>query len=183
MRPSTRLLSLAAAATILLIASACSSAGSSPGQSVLDVQTTATTGSANSLTLGMTADSSLGSYLTGQNRLTLYIFTADSPDMSSCTTSQCLANWSPLTVSGGETVTPPTGAMGTFATITRSDGGQQVTYNHQPLYYYMGDATAGDTNGQGANNKWYVAPLNGTYSPGASSSSAASATASTPGGY
>ena len=162
MRPSRRLLSLAGAATLMLIAAACSSAGAS---------TTPTTGAANALTVGMTNDSTLGTYLTGQNGLTLYIFLADSPNVSACTSSQCLANWSPLAVSSGATITGPTGATGTWATITRSDGIVQVTYNQQPLYYYMGDAAAGDTKGQGSNNKWYVAPLNGTYSPSASSSS------------
>ena len=92
--------------------------------------------------------------------------------LSACTSAQCLANWSPLKVSSGATITGPTGATGAWATITRSDGGVQVTYNHQPLYYFMGDAAAGDTKGQGANNKWYVAPLNGTYSAPAASASA-----------
>ena len=172
MRPSTRLLSLAGAATIMLIAAACSSAGSSPTTSVPGAQSTPSTGSANGLTVGMTTSSTLGNYLTGQNGLTLYIFIADSPDMSACTSTQCLANWSPLKVSSGATITGPTGATGAWATITRSDGGVQVTYNHQPLYYFMGDAAAGDTKGQGANNKWYVAPLNGTYSAPAASASA-----------
>ena len=171
MRPSTRLLSLAGAATLMLVAAACSSTGSSPGQTVLGTQTNPSTGAANSLVVGMATSSTLGTYLTGNNGLTLYIFTADSPDMSACTSTQCLANWTPLLDKSGATVTGPTGATGTFATIARSDGGIQVAYNHQPLYYYMGDATAGDTNGQGVNNKWYVAPLNGTYSaPGASAS-------------
>jgi len=171
MRPSRRLLSLAGAATLMLIAAACSSAGSSASASVPGTSATPTTGAAHALTVGMTNDSTLGTYLTGQNGLTLYIFLADSPNVSACTSSQCLANWSPLAVSSGATITGPTGATGTWATITRSDGIVQVTYNQQPLYYYMGDAAAGDTKGQGTNNKWYVEPLNGTYSPSASSSS------------
>jgi predicted lipoprotein with Yx(FWY)xxD motif len=154
----------------MLIAAACSSAGASTTPTT-GASTTPTTGAANALTVGMTNDSTLGTYLTGQNGLTLYIFLADSPNVSACTSSQCLANWSPLAVSSGATITGPTGATGTWATIPRSDGVVQVTYNQQPLYYYMGDAAAGDTKGQGSNNKWYVAPLNGTYSPSASSSS------------
>jgi predicted lipoprotein with Yx(FWY)xxD motif len=115
--------------------------------------------------------------------MTLYVFTADSPDMSTCTSSQCLANWTPLTVAGGATIAGPTGATGAWATITRGDGALQVTYNHQPLYYFNGDSAAGQTNGEAFGKKWYVAPLNGTYSPGASASASASAPAAATSGY
>jgi predicted lipoprotein with Yx(FWY)xxD motif len=178
MRPTTRLFSLAGAGALLLVAAACSSAGSSPTAAVLGAQSTPTVAAPNALMVGVAANSNVGTYLTGQNGLTLYIFTADSPDKSACTTSQCLANWSPLTVASGATIAGPMGATGTWATISRSDGTLQVTYNHQPLYYFKGDAVAGDTNGQGFGNKWYVAPMNGTYSPGSSASASAAA-----GGY
>jgi predicted lipoprotein with Yx(FWY)xxD motif len=176
MRPTTRLFSIVVAATLMLVAAACSSAASTATAGVLGVQATPTAPS-NSLMVGMSSTMTLGSYLTGKNGLTLYIFTADSPDKSACTSSQCLANWAPLTVTGGATIAGPTEATGAWATITRSDGSLQVTYNHQPLYYFNGDSAAGQTNGQAYGNKWYVAPLNGTYSPGASASAPA-ATAS-----
>jgi predicted lipoprotein with Yx(FWY)xxD motif len=177
MRPSTRLFSLAGAAALMLVAAACSSAGSSPTAAVLGAQSTPGAPSTNSLMVGMSTSSTLGAYLTGANGLTLYIFTADSPNTSTCTTSQCLANWKPLTVSSGATIAGPTGATGTWATITRSDGSLQVTYNQQPLYYFTGDSAAGDTNGQGVGKKWYVAPLNGTYSASAAPSASASSAA------
>ena len=171
MRPIPRLLPIAGAAALMIITSACSSAGSTA--SPVGAQATPSTAAANALVVGMATGSSVGTYLTGQSGLTLYVFLADSPDMSACTTSACLSKWAPALVSNGGAITGPTGATGTFATTARSDGGMQVTYNHQPLYYYLGDVSAGDTNGQGLNNKWYVAPLNGTYSgPGATSSAA-----------
>ena len=176
MRPTTRLFSIVGAAALMLVAAACSSAASTATTGVLGAQATPSTAS-NSLMVGMSSTMTLGSYLTGNNGLTLYIFTADSPDKSTCTSSQCLANWTPLTVAGGATIAGPNGATGTWATITRNDGSLQVTYNHQPLYYFNGDTAAGQTNGQAVAKKWYVAPLNGTYSPGASAGASASASA------
>jgi predicted lipoprotein with Yx(FWY)xxD motif len=45
------------------------------------------------------------------------------------------------------------------ATITRSDGKPQVTYNGHPLYLFSADQKTGDTNGQGVSafgGLWYV---------------------------
>ena len=58
----------------------------------------------------------------------------------------------------GEKAVAGAGASGTIATITRTDGKKQVTYNGAPLYYFAADAAAGDTKGQGLNGKWFVAP-------------------------
>jgi hypothetical protein len=58
----------------------------------------------------------------------------------------------------------------------------QVAYDHQPLYYYSGDSSAGDTTGQGLLGKWFVAPLTSTgasASPAAPSAPAATATTNT----
>jgi predicted lipoprotein with Yx(FWY)xxD motif len=77
----------------------------------------------------------LGAYLTGQNGMTLYVLTKDTPDTSTCT-GTCATNWPPLTVASGATVSGPAAATDAFGTITRSDGTTQVTYNHMPLYYY-----------------------------------------------
>jgi hypothetical protein len=108
--------------------------------------------------------------------MTLYVLTTDSADTSSCS-GTCATNWPPLAAAIGATITGPSGATGAFATITRSDGIVQVTYNHMPLYYYAGDSAAGDTKGQGKNGVWFVAPLSGSV-PSAGASAGASAAAS-----
>ena len=166
MRPTNRLLSFAGVATAaLLLAAACTSAAATPNATALsatDVPTMApaATPAAAAVTVGVTNDPKLGAYFTGANGMTLYIFMGDKPDVSSCSGS-CATNWPALTAAAGTSITPPTGAMGDFSLITRPDGATQVSYNHQPLYYFAGDSVAGDTKGQGINGRWFVAPLTG----------------------
>ena len=127
-----------------------------------------------SIAIGTTNDATLGAYLTGQGGMTLYIFSNDTADTSNCS-GQCATTWPPLTAASGATIAGPSGAMGTFTIISRSDGSMQVAYNHQPLNYFSGDSVAGDTKGQGVGGKWVVAPLTADAgaSPAATSGAAA----------
>ena len=50
-----------------------------------------------------------------------------------------------------------TGSLGTLA---RADGTTQVTYDSAPLYYWQGDAKAGDVTGNGVNG-FSVATVSG----------------------
>jgi predicted lipoprotein with Yx(FWY)xxD motif len=103
----------------------------------------------------MVSDSSLGKILTNSNGMTLYVFTSDSADQSTCTDG-CAQKWPPLTVAQGVTPTAGPGVTGALGVFQRADGTYQVTINQMPLYYYSGDAQPGDTNGQGLLGKWYV---------------------------
>jgi predicted lipoprotein with Yx(FWY)xxD motif len=106
------------------------------------------------------ADNDLGKILVGADGRTLYVFTADSGGKSSCT-GDCLANWPALTSDGAPTL--GAGLDGEdFGSITREDDGStQVTFYGMPLYYFAGDAAAGDTKGQGLADKWYVVDADG----------------------
>ena len=42
-----------------------------------------------------------------------------------------------------------------------TDGSTQVTYDGRPLYYWQGDAEAGQTTGHGVNDIWWVADVSG----------------------
>jgi len=96
----------------------------------------------------------VGKFLTDAKGMTLYIFKKDSPGKSACS-GPCVDRW-PLYFR--EKVAAPEGlAAGDFGTITREDGKAQTTYKGWPLYYFAGDKNAGDTNGQGMGNVWYVA--------------------------
>lgn len=105
-------------------------------------------------TVSVRQDPALGPLLTDAQGWTLYIFTRDQPDMSTCT-GQCAANWPPLTIEGDPVVPPD--LPGTVGVVVRPDGARQVTYNGMPVYYFAGDAQPGETNGHGAGGVWFVA--------------------------
>ncbi len=106
--------------------------------------------------LGKTA---LGSVLVGPNGLTLYAFTKDKKNESTCYEA-CAANWPPLL-----TDAKPLAEAGVSARLlsvtTRTDGTMQVTYNGMPLYYWVNDKVPGDLLGQGVRGVWYVVAPNG----------------------
>jgi predicted lipoprotein with Yx(FWY)xxD motif len=133
------------------------------------------------LTIGSASSGALGSFLTGDGGKTIYVLTKDSANTSTCTSGTCAQNWPAVKVSAGQQPQAGSGVTAQLATITWPDGTVQVTYNGRPLYYYAGDAKAGDTNGQGSNGVWFVAPSSGVLS---GASPAASPKASTsPYGY
>lgn len=99
-----------------------------------------------------TAESDLGTILVDGEGMTLYLFTNDSPGVSVCEDA-CLQAWPPLI---GEPEAGEGADTALLGTIERSDGRTQVTYNDWPLYYWAQDAAAGDTNGQGVNDVWWV---------------------------
>src|ERR1700683_1196075 len=73
------------------------------------------------------------------------------------------------------------GVTGTLATITRSDGTTQATYDGHPLYTYVGDTAAGQAKGNGLNlsgGLWYEMTVSG-----AKPAVHASSTSTSGGGY
>ena len=78
---------------------------------------------------------------------TLYLFKADKTSKSTCS-GACAQGWPPTTTSG----TPKAGhgvKASLLKTSKRPGGGTQVTYGGHPLYRFIGDAKAGQTNGEG----------------------------------
>ena len=103
------------------------------------------------------ASSEHGDILVGPDGNSLYVFTADSGDVSACT-GACLESWPALTA---DTVVEPDLDKTMFGAITREDGFEQMTVNGMPLYYYAGDTGPGDTAGQGLNDSWFVVDPSG----------------------
>jgi predicted lipoprotein with Yx(FWY)xxD motif len=90
----------------------------------------------------------------GQGR-TLYVFTED-PDGERTCTGECLRSW-PIFSTGDELPTVDGEVREELVgTIAGEDGGLQVTYNDQPLYYYEGDDAVGDLEGHGLAGEWFA---------------------------
>jgi predicted lipoprotein with Yx(FWY)xxD motif len=105
-------------------------------------------------------ETSLGDTLVDGAGMTLYIFDADTSDMSTCTDA-CAENWPPLVVTGQPVLGDGLDSS-LFATSARPDGGTQLTVDGHPLYTFKGDTKPGDTNGQGVLDKWYAAGIDGS---------------------
>ena len=100
---------------------------------------------------------SVGRTLTDANGRALYLFAADKPNLSTLSAAG-RAFWPPFTGAAKPAATG--GAVaGKIGTVTGGTGVPQVTYNGHPLYYFIGDRSAGQTAGQGLNQfgaRWYV---------------------------
>ncbi len=101
----------------------------------------------------------LGTIIVDGRGSTLYLFTEDERNQSSCA-DRCAETWPPLLSPGepsaGEGVT--SGALGL---ITRAGGSKQVTYNGWPLYHFAGDEKAGDAEGQSSGDVWFAVSVFG----------------------
>jgi len=154
--PATRLhipeFASVAASITLLLASLTSSAFASPAVNV-------------------STNPGLGNILVDNHGMTLYRFTPDERNASTCYDA-CARAWPPLLVDAVPADQAPT-LSAELGLAPRTDGAQQLTYQSAPLYYFVGDAQPGDTNGQGSGGVWFVVS--------ASSSASASTTAAAPG--
>ena len=95
----------------------------------------------------------VGNYLTDGAGSTLYYITRDKSGRSACS-GPYLLKWP---VYYREKIRVPAGSDSKdFGEFTRPDGEKQTTFKGWPLYYFSGDKVPGDTNGQGAQDMWFV---------------------------
>jgi len=106
------------------------------------------------------ADSDFGAILTDADGVTIYFFANDTEGTSNCE-DDCLANWP--AVEAEDNPTAGDGVTAELGTIERSDGTRQLTVNGFPAYYFAGDAAAGDVNGQGQGDVWWVFGADGEH--------------------
>ena len=149
-------LTLAGTAIAVLALAGCSTPAPTPtdsSSSPAAEETEAPPAAASELGVG---DSSLGQIVVDGQGMTVYYYDADTANsgVSACT-GGCASNWPAVT---SATDTPVVdGVTGTVGTIPTTDGGFQITINGLPVYLFANDSAAGDTNGQGVGEKWFVA--------------------------
>jgi predicted lipoprotein with Yx(FWY)xxD motif len=138
----------------------------------------------------------LGMILVDVRGRTLYLFKADKGAKSLCY-GQCAAAWPPLLT----TAAPRAGAgvkTALLRTAKRRDGKLQVVYAGHPLYFFVADKKAGQTNGENVDHfggEWYAVSAAGkqvekpaaagggtTTTPAAPTTTSSTTTSSTGGG-
>ncbi len=80
---------------------------------------------------------------------TLYLFDKDAAGKSNCN-GGCAAAWPPFVVANAAL------AGGDFSIVKRDDGTSQWAFKGMPLYFFAGDAKAGDVNGDNQGGVWHA---------------------------
>jgi len=141
---------------LIVVACGNGSPGSSGGRYYNgNSSTPATTGSSTNAVIQTAMATLKGksmTILTNAQGRTLYYLTADTSTTVACSGS-CASVWPPLL----STSTPTSAASlpGPLSMVATANG-NQAEYNGHPLYTYSGDTAAGQTNGEGVSNTWFV---------------------------
>ncbi len=85
------------------------------------------------------------------NGMTLYVFDNDPVGASTCNSTSCISTWPPLIADDNAAPEAP------FTIVTRDDGLNQWALRDKPLYFFSGDVSPGDINGEGVGDVWHVA--------------------------
>lgn len=172
------LITAAAAASVLL--AACSTGSTKSATSATVPPTTGQSASAlasNNTAIVQLGHANIGAVLTNSAGKTLYSFSADQGSNLGCVSSTCTSEWAPLLVAAGTMLDEGPGLTGKLATVARSGGEMQVTYNGLPLYTYSGDSGAGQASGQGLTE--HFGAVTGTWTAATPTSKAVAAAAAT----
>ena len=170
----------AAAIPLLAIAAAGCSSGSSAATPTTSATSATSSSSASSATgqqatVAVVKNPKLGTILVDSQGRTLYLFEKDSGTTSECS-GACAVAWPPVRHHW-----PSDGRHRRDGLVDRHhqarDGKTQVTYNGHPLYTFVDDGKAGDTNGEGVNAygaEWYAVSASGNEVTGPAAASGTS---------
>ena len=170
-RPVQGLLLAAGIGALALAGCSSSSKGGSPAQPA------GGQGASNNTTVSVRNISGSGDVLVDAKGRTLYLSDQEMSGKVVCSTDDCTAIWTPLTVAAGQQPTGPSQVSPMLSTVIRSDGKTQVSFNGSPLYTFSFDHAAGDVGGNGqkdsfggTNFTWHTATAKGA-APAPSTSS------------
>ena len=165
-------------ASLALAACAKSSSTATPGQGGgLATKPPAATGQ-----IGTADVSGVGVVLHDGEGFTLYHLTTEKNGKIDCTGS-CTSTWPPLLAKNGQLPAAMADLSGKLSTVTRPDGGVQITFDGMPLYTYSGDSAPGQANGNGVSGVWYAVAASGVSSGSGGSSSGGYGNGGGGGGY
>jgi len=108
--------------------------------------------------------SSFGKAVFDGRGFVLYAFTRDK--RSSACYGACAKAWPPYFAPKGELKVGPALKRTLLGTVKRKNGRRQVTYAGKPLYYYVGDARAGQILCQNVveyGGRWLILKPSGAY--------------------
>lgn len=161
-----RSIGVLAIAGVMLLSACAKKAESNAGSG----GTTGSSGSSGAVTVSSKSVSGVGDVLVDTKGMTLYYLKTETSGTIMCT-GGCATAWPPLLLPSG--VASATAGSGVDAsklgTITRPDGGIQVTYDGKPLYLFASDTSAGQATGQGVAG-FFVVPASGSSGSGSGSS-------------
>ncbi len=156
---------MAAAATLIALSACAKNAAPSSGDG------SSTTTHAGSVMISTKSIPGVGTVLVDSSGSTLYALASESGGTIMCTDS-CATTWPPVLLPAG--VSSATAGSGVSAselgTISRPDGGTQVTYGGMPLYLFVSDQAPGQDTGEGVEG-FHVATPSGSGSTGGASGS------------
>jgi predicted lipoprotein with Yx(FWY)xxD motif len=103
--------------------------------------------------LAVRSDAKLGSIVTDTAGMTLYRFDKDKATLGekSACNGDCAKTWPPVPADATASADLNPDLIGQ---ITRDDGSKQLTLAGWPMYRYVKDTAAGQTNGQGVGGTW-----------------------------
>ena len=105
------------------------------------------------------ASTEFGDGLVDQDGKSLYMFVPDQEENGTPTCyDECAQAWPALEGAAGAGDGVDESLLGI---VERTDGSSQATYNDLPLYYFSGDQAAGDVNGQGLGDVWWIVDPSG----------------------
>ncbi len=156
----SRVLAPVAVAALALSLTGCGFFGGSAAPTSAPAVAAETLTVPDGIILSANSTAELGTVVIDAAGFTLYRYDGDSaePPASTCT-DDCATAWPPLLATPGSPMSLEGVDQELVGTVTRPDGGVQVTLGGWPIYRYAAETAPGETGGHGNSEQWFaIAP-------------------------